>query len=554
MKPLGVLLAGLFCALGQAAVSDALFPLGGTNFPGSAGNVVFNGEHFVTPTVQSNGAIRLVFLNTNGFVISNFSLAITGSSPRVAFGSGSHLLTWLNADSTMLCVRVSNGVLSAPLTVATNVADETISLRVASGNFLTVWQSIGSNGIVNARWLASDGSPLSSTFAVAPSASAQYGPSLNNEGTNYLVCWMEQNAQSNDWRVVARFIDETGPLGLPFDVSQTNSFAPHPTGCSFGTNFLVAWSWDEGIHFYSDFYADQYTNAWYQVICGRMVSASGSTVSNSFVIARNPFWNTNPVVAFGNGNFLTAWATAEQHGRQGLQRLQPLLANGARSGYPIHALRFSEHSNRPRVCFGAGRFCVLYPYYRHGIPDEPTHSLMVGHEQMEAPALVNLRRTNGSIAVKSSRTYRSWNGTYPWNEVVETSTNGVDWRLQYPRWQNNPLMLLDLPQLTQWPTWVMSTNGSYVPAVTNIAEPHQLFVRAVDHKWPCIERLRSLDWAKQHWAVENKKANTDMPVDSDLFGPTKYLPARPVCPQNGVYLLNNVDIKPQCSVGLNHTL
>jgi hypothetical protein len=259
------------------------------------------------------------------------------------------------------------------------------------------------------------------------------------------------------------------------------------------------------------------------------------------------------VIAFGNGNFLAAWATTEAQGKQGLQRLQLFSADGSRNGYPIHTIRLGELSNRPRISFGAGRFCVLYPHF---LSDERTLSLMVDHEEMEPPALVNLRRTtNGSIAVESSRTYRSWDGNmHARNESIETSTNGVDWTAGYPRWWNYGLTLRDLPTLPEWPIWIPDGNGSYVPAITNITERHQLFVRVADHKWPCIEQMRSLDWAKQQWAVDNKKVNTDTPADLELFGSSRYLPAKPACPQGGVYGLGSVQSKPVCSIGLNHTL
>ena len=559
MKTLNVILTGLLCVSAQAATSDSLFPSGGSSFTGAAGNIIFNGQQFVTPTVQSNGAIQFVFLDTNGMAVSNLSLSITGSSPRVALNGNDYLLAWLDSDSTLFCARVTNSVLSTISLVAPNVVAETISFRAANGSFLAVWQSGDSNGVINARWLASDGSPSGSSFAVAPGASPQYGPGLNNEGTNYLVCWMEQNVQSNDWRVVARFVDPNGPLGAPFDVSQSNSFRPHPTACSFGTNFLVAWSWDEGVCSYLQW--DQrtetasITSGWYQVVSGRIVSATGTVLGKDFLIARNPYWNTNPVVAFGNGNFLAAWATAEQDLFQGLQRVQLLSANGSRNGYPIHAVRIGGKINQPRLCFGQGRFCALYSQYGDTSP-EGTFSAVFDHEQMEAPTLINLRRTtNGSIAVESSRTYSSWDGnTYTRDEFIETSTNAVDWTIGYPRWWNYTLTLQDLPLLPAYPIWLEDNNHHYFRSTTNIAEPHRLFVRVVDRKWQCIEQLRGLDWAKQQWAVDNKKASWDTPTVGELVGPTSYLVTEPFCPHGGVYSLGYIGIKPTCSIGLNHTL
>src|SRR5262245_34958999 len=96
MKLPGILLAALLCAVASAATSDILFPHGGATFPGAAGNVVFDGQQFVTPVVQTNGVMALVRLDTNGTVISNMSLAISGSAPRLDLAEGNYLLAWLD--------------------------------------------------------------------------------------------------------------------------------------------------------------------------------------------------------------------------------------------------------------------------------------------------------------------------------------------------------------------------------------------------------------------------------------------------------------------------
>src|SRR5690242_18269762 len=46
----------------------------------------------------------------------------------------------------------------------------------------------------------------------------------------------------------------------------------------------------------------------------------------------------------------------------------------------------------------------------------------------------------------------------------------------------------------------------------------------------CRENLHQLDGAKQVWAVENRKVDADVPTDSDLFGPGKYMSEKPKCP------------------------
>ena len=116
MKALGLLLSGLFCASIHAATSDILFPTGGGSFSGAAGNAVFNGQQFVTPVVLSNGAIQITFLDTNAVAVSNISLSLTGSSPRLTLDGSDYLLAWLNTNGTsseLNCARVSGGVMGA---------------------------------------------------------------------------------------------------------------------------------------------------------------------------------------------------------------------------------------------------------------------------------------------------------------------------------------------------------------------------------------------------------------------------------------------------------
>ena len=66
----------------------------------------------------------------------------------------------------------------------------------------------------------------------------------------------------------------------------------------------------------------------------------------------------------------------------------------------------------------------------------------------------------------------------------------------------------------------------------------------------CIINLRLIDSAKQEWALENHKQNSDTPTEQDLapyFGAgasAKF----PVCPQGGKYIIGAIGDKPTCSI------
>ena len=109
-------------------------------------------------------------------------------------------------------------------------------------------------------------------------------------------------------------------------------------------------------------------------------------------------------------------------------------------------------------------------------------------------------------------------------------------------------------------TALVSTNGmNWTPSsfysLPTSAGQRQFFVRAVNDNWTCIERMRALDEAKQRWAMDYHRTAADTPMDSDLFGPTRYLRSKPTCPANGTYTLNPVDTKPTCTESsIGHTL
>jgi prepilin-type N-terminal cleavage/methylation domain-containing protein len=87
-----------------------------------------------------------------------------------------------------------------------------------------------------------------------------------------------------------------------------------------------------------------------------------------------------------------------------------------------------------------------------------------------------------------------------------------------------------------------------------IALPNFIKARESAQKNACIENMTKIDGAKHTWAVETKKVTTDTPTDTDLFGPSLYIREKPSCPASGSYNLNQVGIKPTCTVGNNHTI
>ena len=555
MKAFSFLMSVLLCASVHAATSDILMGLGGGTFDGAPGNVIYDGQRFLTPAVASNGSIQLMVISTNsGQVISTNSLSVIGSTPRLALNGPNYLLVWLDTNATpslLKCARVSDFTLSAQFTLATNVMEETLSLSGRAAPFIAVWQSADSNSVVYGRAVNADGSAAADTFAVAPGAQPQRYPSIDTDGSNHLVCWMEQNVESNDWRVVARAISNAAPVGVAATISQTNSFSPHPTACSFGTNYLLAWSADEGPYPYC--FDGVYswpgtncccgsvpTNYWFPMVYGRMASRDGNTAGSVFQIFRYHGANTNPAVAFGQDRYLAGYANSWQvfyyleRGPSRPSSLQPLAPDGSRVQNPIPvfssnlppAVMARTSTLAPRVGFGAGRFCALYP---------TTSRFFFGDTDHPSPTIVILLSSDLPEQIRITDFSRATNGVLSMSGIVvnQSMTNSLD----------------DIEVSTNLTNWISKRSSD----LSNLTNQARLFVRGVDTSRPCIENLRAIVWAKEQWVFDKKYSNTDTPLINELVGTNLYLATEPHCPSGGSYPPTSIQTKPTCTIA-GHTL
>ena len=85
-----------------------------------------------------------------------------------------------------------------------------------------------------------------------------------------------------------------------------------------------------------------------------------------------------------------------------------------------------------------------------------------------------------------------------------------------------------------------------VAMASAIAIPSFMKSRGAARNSACLNHLRLIDHAKQQWAIENNKADTDVPAEKDL---AKYFKGGhlPVCPNGGKYSINAVSEAPTCS-------
>jgi competence protein ComGC len=81
-----------------------------------------------------------------------------------------------------------------------------------------------------------------------------------------------------------------------------------------------------------------------------------------------------------------------------------------------------------------------------------------------------------------------------------------------------------------------------------IAVPNFVKAREAAQRNACVANLRQIQGAKDTWALEHKKVESDKPTEADLFGPSAYIRETPICPAGGVYSINHVGSKPTCSI------
>lgn len=87
-----------------------------------------------------------------------------------------------------------------------------------------------------------------------------------------------------------------------------------------------------------------------------------------------------------------------------------------------------------------------------------------------------------------------------------------------------------------------------------IAAPNLMSIRANVQKDMCVNNLRQLKLAKDQWALENNKLDSDTPAAGDINSYIKDGTNALVCPQdtggsfNTSYTINNVAANPACKI------
>ncbi|MGD2278756.1 MAG: prepilin-type N-terminal cleavage/methylation domain-containing protein [Candidatus Omnitrophota bacterium] len=84
-----------------------------------------------------------------------------------------------------------------------------------------------------------------------------------------------------------------------------------------------------------------------------------------------------------------------------------------------------------------------------------------------------------------------------------------------------------------------------IAVLAAIAVPNFMRVRRIAQQNACIHNLKTIDEAKDMWALMEGKTSLAVPAWGDLV--TNYIKKTPVCPSGGTYTINAVDTYPECT-------
>ena len=96
---------------------------------------------------------------------------------------------------------------------------------------------------------------------------------------------------------------------------------------------------------------------------------------------------------------------------------------------------------------------------------------------------------------------------------------------------------------------------SIVAIILAIAMPNFMKARETAEIKQCLDNLRTIDSAKEQWAMENNASpSSTPPAMSQLIGSTSFIKTSPFCPMGGTYSVGAISAPPTCSIGGAHTL
>jgi hypothetical protein len=224
--------------------------------------------------------------------------------PDVAFDGTNYLVVWHDAEISspydIYGARVSKeGELLDPEPfIISDATGSQMGPRVAfdGTNYLVVWYDTrggASYDIYGAR-VAQDGTVLNEGITISIADSMKYFPDVSFDGTNYMVVW--QDKRSGTYDIYGSRVDQDGivldPSGIP--ISTASNEQNRPSIDFDGTNYLVVWDDEQSSSEYEIYGTLLETD-------GTVLNPSGITISDAANNQQMPsvsFDGTNYLVAW----------------------------------------------------------------------------------------------------------------------------------------------------------------------------------------------------------------------------------------------------------------
>jgi len=249
-------------------------------------------------------------LDAEPFVISD----ATGSqlNPRAAFDGTNYLVVWYDSRSgssyDIYGTRVAqNGTVlnSAGIPISTATDYQYFpDVSFDGTNYMVVWQDqrSGEYDIYGSR-VDQDGIVLNSPgIPISTASDEQNRPSIDFDGTNYLVVWDDYRSGS-EYDIYGTFLDTAGNVSSPSGIIISNAADNQqmPSVSFDGTNYLVTWY-------------DRRDGANYDIF-GTRVNTSGVVQEASGIpIANMDVQQLTPAVISYSGQWLAVWRDNQNGG------------------------------------------------------------------------------------------------------------------------------------------------------------------------------------------------------------------------------------------------